>query len=224
MWDASSRGSIGSKASDFYVCVEDNFEELERVYDDKYQKQHGYPVTGMFHWRPVIRTVVYNYLNRGDLRQSFARVRCAACRAEFLVAFSRKGRYFCPSCHQKRVVAFADRVETELLEKIPHSQYVVTILKMLRVYFKHDRKLLGLLSRSFYQALKEFFREASEGGIYEVDPLACPRCHGLMKIISIIEDPPIIKRILLHLHLWEVPSPPPRSPPRDLDFFSRQTG
>ncbi len=65
---------------------------------------------------------------------------------------------------------------------------------------------------------------------FKLDPLACPRCHGLMTIISIIEDPPVIKRILLHLHLWEVPkrSPPPRSPPRDfiydLDFFSRQTG
>ena len=27
--------------------------------------------------------------------------------SEFLLAFSCKGRYFCPSCHQKRVVAFA---------------------------------------------------------------------------------------------------------------------
>jgi len=142
------------KASDFYACVQDNFEELESVYDEKYQKQHGY-------WRPVIRDVIYKYLDCGDLRQGFARVRCPSCHAEFLLAFSCKGRYFCPSCHQKRVVAFAERIETDLLENVPHSQHVVTIPKLLRVYFKHDRKLLGLLSRCFWETLKLFFREVS---------------------------------------------------------------
>ena len=66
--------------------------------------------------------------------------------------------------------------------------------------------------------------------IHEVDPLICPRCRGLMRIISFIEDPPVIKKILLHLHLWEVPkrSPPPKTPPRDFvydpDFFGGLTG
>lgn len=143
------------KSSDFYACVEDNFEELERVWDDKYQKQHGF-------WRPVIHDVIYNYLDCGDLHLGFARVLCSSCHLEFLLPYSCKGRYFCPSCHQKRVIAFAQRVETELLEKVPHSQYVVAIPKMLRVYFKHDRKLLGLLSQCFYQSLAEFFRAATE--------------------------------------------------------------
>jgi hypothetical protein len=58
------------------------------------------------------------------------------------------------------VVAFAEHVRSELLEQVPHSQYVVTIPKMLRIYFKHQRKLLGLLSRSFYETLKEFFQQA----------------------------------------------------------------
>ena len=73
------------KASDFYACVEDNFEELERVYDDKYQKEHGF-------WRPVIREVIHKYLDCGDLHHGFARVRCSSCHAEFLLAFSCKGR------------------------------------------------------------------------------------------------------------------------------------
>lgn len=103
------------KASDFYACVEDNFEELERVYDEKYQKQHGF-------WRPIVHEVICKYLDCGDLHQGFARVWCSACRSDFLLPYSCKGRYFCPSCHQKRVIAFAERVETELLEKVPHSQ------------------------------------------------------------------------------------------------------
>jgi hypothetical protein len=48
--------------------------------------------------------------------------------------------------------------------------------------------------------------------IYEVDPLTCPRCSGTMKVISVIEDEHIIRKILKHLGLWEVkPRPPPKS-------------
>ena len=91
-----------------------------------------------------------------------ARVYCSSCRLEFLLPYSCKGRYFCSSCHQKRVIAFAERVEARLLETVPHSQYVVTIPKMLRVYFKHDRKLLGLISQCFYETLGEFFRQVMD--------------------------------------------------------------
>ena len=47
--------------------------------------------------------------------------------------------------------------------------------------------------------------------IYEVDPLTCPKCSGEMKVISVIEDEEVIKKILKHLGLWEVKArPPPR--------------
>jgi len=53
--------------------------------------------------------------------------------------------------------------------------------------------------------------------IYEVDPLACPKCTGQMRIIAFIENQEIIRKILTHLGLWLVRSrPPPRAPPRDL--------
>jgi len=49
--------------------------------------------------------------------------------------------------------------------------------------------------------------------IYEVDPLACPKCQGPMRVISFIEDQHVIEKILTHLCLWEVePGPPPRMP------------
>jgi hypothetical protein len=32
--------------------------------------------------------------------------------------------------------------------------------------------------------------------IYEVDPLTCPKCGGIMRIISFIEDREVIKAIL----------------------------
>ena len=49
-------------------------------------------------------TVIYKYLDCGDLHFGFARVRCEDCGHEYLLAFSCKRRYFCPSCHRKRVI------------------------------------------------------------------------------------------------------------------------
>jgi hypothetical protein len=76
------------------------------------------------------------------------------------LAFSCKGRYFCPSCHQKRVLKFAEWVQQHVLEAVPHSQFVFTIPKMLRLYFKHDRKLLGALSRCAWETLLQYFQAA----------------------------------------------------------------
>ena len=45
--------------------------------------------------------------------------------------------------------------------------------------------------------------------IYEVDPLLC-RCGREMRIVSIIDRPDVIERILRHLGMW----PPPRRPPK----------
>ena len=67
--------------------------------------------------------------------------------------------------------------------------------------------------------------------IYQVDPLTCAKCGGRMKILSFIEDPEIIKKILKHLDLWDLKSKPlPRSnaPPNNiephLDYSHRGVG
>lgn len=38
--------------------------------------------------------------------------------------------------------------------------------------------------------------------VYEVDPLECPRCKGPMRVIALIEDAAVIRKILAHLALW----------------------
>ena len=50
--------------------------------------------------------------------------------------------------------------------------------------------------------------------------LTCPKCHGEMRIISFIDQPEVIKKILQHLGLWEDShAPPERSPPgKELTF------
>ncbi len=46
--------------------------------------------------------------------------------------------------------------------------------------------------------------------VYEIDPLLCPSCGGQMRIISFIEEPKVIDRIIAHLKLtFEAERPPP---------------
>lgn len=51
--------------------------------------------------------------------------------------------------------------------------------------------------------------------IFEVLPLMCPVCHGPLKIISFINDPVVIDRIMSHLEMETKPPPlhPARGPP-----------
>ena len=53
------------------------------------------------------------------------------------------------------------------------------------------------------------------------DVLACPRCGGRVRLIALIDDPPVIRRILGHLGLpTEVPAArPPRAPPIPFEPF-----
>jgi hypothetical protein len=63
--------------------------------------------------------------------------------------------------------------------------------------------------------------------IYEVDPLTCPKCRGIMRIISFIENREIIKAILKHLGLWFVkshPIPKAHAPPARNPDGSGQAG
>ena len=43
------------QASDYYRCVEGHFEELEMVWEDRYERIYGF-------WRPYVMDVIYRYL------------------------------------------------------------------------------------------------------------------------------------------------------------------
>jgi len=79
--------------SPLWRLLDNHYEGFENCYEESFEKKYGF-------FRPVTREVVYGYLRCGDLRKGFARVRCPDCREEFLLAFSCKGRWFCPSLAQ----------------------------------------------------------------------------------------------------------------------------
>ena len=77
------------KVSAYYRCVEDHFEQLETVWDERYQRRFGF-------WRPYVTDVIQRYLDCGDLHFGFARVKCEDCGHEYLLAFSCKRHAFLP--------------------------------------------------------------------------------------------------------------------------------
>ena len=123
-------------------------QQLKAVYEERYQACYGF-------WRPIIGTVVEQFLECGDLSQGFARVRCPDCGHELFVAFSCRGRCFCPSCLQKRALQTALWVSQEVCAAVPHRQFVFTIPKRLRIYFRFDRRLLGELCRAAWQVVRK---------------------------------------------------------------------
>ena len=56
--------------------------------------------------------------------------------------------------------------------------------------------------------------------VYETDPLTCPKCQGDMRIVSFIDQPDVIQKILQHLGLWEESDAPPEwvPPRREITF------
>ncbi len=92
-------------------------------------------------------------------RLGFARVKCDDCQHEYLLPFSCKCRYFCPSCHQKRVLEFGEFLYTEVLKQVPHRQWVFSIPKRLRRYFMYDRSLLSQLSRCAWKVSSLYLKQ-----------------------------------------------------------------
>ncbi|MDA1277690.1 MAG: transposase zinc-binding domain-containing protein, partial [Verrucomicrobia bacterium] len=90
-----------------FLKVERFYPRFEAVYEERYQERYGF-------WRPAIGTAVEEFLECGDLKQGFARVRCPDCGHELFAALSCHGRCFCPSCHQKRALQTALWVSQEV--------------------------------------------------------------------------------------------------------------
>jgi hypothetical protein len=139
------------KASPLWQCLWRHFDRFLDVYEDRYQPRYGY-------LRPIIPEVVNKFLDCGDFERGFARIRCDHCKHEYLLAFSCKGRWFCPSCHQKKVQLFGALVTETILFPVSHRHLTFTIPKMLRPYFRFDRDLLKDLCRIAQQCLREFLR------------------------------------------------------------------
>mgnify|MGYP001188946179 FL=1 len=70
--------------------------------------------------RAVEERTIERFVECGDPHHGFARIYCESCGYDFLLAFSCKTRYFCPSCHQRRVLLYGEWVEERVLAPAAH--------------------------------------------------------------------------------------------------------
>ena len=114
--------------------LQDHFSLFEESYDTQYSKKYGkYRITH-------IKESVEKFIECGDYSKGIARIKCTNhdCKYEYFRPFSCKSWYLCPSCNQKRLLLFSEHLSENVLLKLPHRQFVFTLPKLLRVYFKYD--------------------------------------------------------------------------------------
>jgi hypothetical protein len=143
------------RKSPLWQCAHRHYDAFEQAYPEQYQPRYGL-------LRPVIPEVVHKFIECGDLARGFARIRCDHCQHEYLLAFSCKSRWFCPSCHQKNVQTTARFILDHVLAPVPHRHYVLAIPRMLRPYFQRHRWLLKRLCALAHECLAQYLRTALE--------------------------------------------------------------
>ena len=159
------------RASPLYRLLYEHFQTFVTVYDERFAPRWG-------PWRRVVPDVVEKFLACGILEHGVARGRCGGCRHEYLLACSCKCRYFCPSCHAKRLALWSLWLEETLLAPVPHRQVVLAVPKRLRPYFLYDRALLGELSRVAARTLTAFSRATTGERALSVGIVASIQTHG----------------------------------------------
>jgi len=112
------------------------------------------------------------FLNCGVLARSFARFRCGDCQREILVAFSCKGRGFCPSCCGRpalqrppadvRMAERAAHLVDGVLGGLPVRQWVLTLPYRLRYTLAWDHRLCRAVLAVFVRAVLAFERRRAQ--------------------------------------------------------------
>ncbi len=143
--------------NELHTIFERHFDDFCEQYDEKYASKYG-----MFRLERI-QQIGEKFSTCGDYLQGVARIRCTnpECGNDYFRPFSCKGFYLCPSCSQKRTLLFAEHITNEVLLDLPHRQFVFTMPKALRPYFRHDRRLFAEVSRLIYSIISEFYAAAA---------------------------------------------------------------
>jgi len=157
--------------------LQDHFKSFEENYDTQYSKKYG-------KYRIIhIKETVERFIECGDYSKGIARIKCTNthCKHEYFRPFiaSLKGAckswYLCPSCDPQDVgSAGEDRMSKSLLTRkgfcfsrstsgenvllrLPHRQFVFTVPKLLRPYFKYDKNLFEEVSKIIFSIIRDFY-------------------------------------------------------------------
>ncbi len=102
------------------------------------------------------RREVEGYLRCGILGHGFARVHCAACKKDRVVAFSCKGRGFCQSCGTRRMVDKQAWLVDRVTPQVPVRQWVLSLPYRVRHLCAHDAYVCAALRRILLRAVSGY--------------------------------------------------------------------
>ena len=135
------------ESTTLYEGVRDNVETLYAAMQDA---EHAIP--------KFVRKELEEYLDCGLLCRGFAHLKCEGCAERRLVAFSCKGRGFCPSCMGRRMAQTAANLVEEVLPKVALRQGVLTLPYPTRHRLAYNAKLLGKVTRAFLSTVLAFYK------------------------------------------------------------------
>jgi Transposase zinc-binding domain/Putative transposase len=110
-----------------------------------------------------VRKELDGYLECGMLCRGFARLRCDGCEETRIVAFSCKGRGFCPSCLGRKMAQTAAHLVEDVLPPVALRQWVLTFPYAWRKRLGYDAALLSALTGIFIKTVLGFYRKKSGG-------------------------------------------------------------
>jgi len=136
-------------ASPLHRLLTDHFDRYRGVYEERYEHRHG-------HWRSVVDAVVAHFLDCGVLE----------------AGLSYRQMLWIGGV---RVSAWLDE---EVLAAVPHRQFVFSLPKRLRPYFRWRRKLLGDLARVAAATTTDFIRSTLGEPDLSIGIVLCIQTHG----------------------------------------------
>ncbi len=97
------------------------------------------------------------FLDCGILAKGFCRVHCTACGKDDLVAFSCKGRGFCPSCGARRMSDLAAHLVDRVFPEVPVRQWVLALPHRVRFLCAIDPAVCRGIRKIFVRAVSSFY-------------------------------------------------------------------
>jgi hypothetical protein len=143
------------------------------------------------------------YLDCGLLCRGFARLRCGACGESRVVAFSCRGRGFCPSCLGRRMCATAANLVERVLPEVALRQWVLTFPFSWRRRLACDGALLSALSRIFVETVETFYADRAAAAAGTMTRAAGGGAFGPVKTgaVTVIQRTSSDLRLNPHLHV-----------------------
>ena len=132
------------------------------------------------------------YLDCGLLCRGFALLKCETCNESRLVAFSCKGRGFCPSCLGRRMASTAANLVEHVLPPAPLRQWVLTVPFAWRARLAYDGELFGAVTRVCTSSILSFYTDRMKKEGF---------AHGQSGAVVVVQRTSSDLKLAPHLHL-----------------------